>query len=128
MILTNGKTYDNLLKILSFKLYSKSLQANQFYKYRQVKLLDQKISEKYRNLSAVSTKIDETNSTLLEKPSLLDSSLINCTLKKYIKEQYCEIQKTQENKFQPSESIMTFILVTQTKLYTTSAVQFFLSA
>ena len=82
--LTKCKTYDILPRFLRFKLYRKSLHSNEFHKSWQIKILDHEFFEKYRYLSAASSKIEETKSTILENFCLLDNALINCTSKKFV--------------------------------------------
>ena len=51
LFLINSKTYDIIPKFLRFKVYRKSLHAQQFYMSWRIKLLDLEISDKKLRIS-----------------------------------------------------------------------------
>ena len=76
LFLTKCKTYDIIPKFLRFKLYRKSLHAQQFYKSWRIKLLDHEISDKKLRISSLTNSVHTSSSTVRSNFSILDNFLI----------------------------------------------------
>ena len=100
LFLTKCKTYDIIPKFLRFKLYRKSLHAQQFYKSWRIKLLDHEISDKKLRISSLTSSVHTSSSTVQSNFSTLDNFLIVRFVSKTVENEMRAMERTHLKKLQ----------------------------